>query len=126
MIKSYNPRPFEQSNPLPGYVAVTKRYELLAHTKNGYVITLAKLTIGQSLSAGNPLTHVLFESFSDHGERMVVTRTRVGGQGGEFIAVLNAMIEARNACEASSMIIKSYDGKPSSLRLSELYTWDRT
>ncbi len=94
MIKNYNPRPFEQPNPLPSYVAITERYELLAQTKNGYVITLAKLTIGKSTSAGNALAHVLFESFSDHGERMTVARTRMSGQGSVFAAVINAMIEA--------------------------------
>lgn len=94
MIKNYNPRPFERYSALPSYVTITDEYELLGQTKTGYIIRFAKLTIGKSNSAGNPLTHVLFESFSDHGERMVVTRTRVGGQGGEFIAVLNAMMDA--------------------------------
>ena len=94
MIKNYNPRPFEQSNPLPSYVAVTEQYELLVQTKTGYVIMLAKLTIGKSTSAGNALAHVLFESFSDHGERMAVARTRVSGNGRVFSAVMNAMIEA--------------------------------
>ena len=47
----------------------------------------------KSVSAGNPLTHVLFESFSDHGERRAIARTRVSGQEREFIAVMNAMLE---------------------------------
>ena len=93
MIKNYNPRPFEQANSFPSYVTVTERYELLAQTKNGYVITLAKLTIGKSVSAGNPLTHVLFESFNDHGERTAVARTRVSGYERVFSAVINAMME---------------------------------
>ena len=71
MIKNYNPRPFEQLNSLPTYVVITERYELLAKTKAGYVITLAKLTVGQSKSAGNLLNHVLFESFSDHGPCLI-------------------------------------------------------
>ena len=75
MIKNYNPRPFEQFNSLPTYVTVTEQYELLAKTKTGYVIKLAKLTVGKSTSAGNQLYHVLFESFSDHGERRAVART---------------------------------------------------
>ncbi len=93
MIKNYNPRPFEQPNPLPTYVVITERYELLAKTKTGYTITLAKLTIGQSVSAGNQLTHALFESFNDHGERRAVARTRVSGYERVFNAVMNAMME---------------------------------
>ncbi len=93
MIKNYNPRPFEQFNLLPSYVAITERYELLAKTKTGYVIKLAKLTIGKSMSAGNPLTYVLFESFSDHGERRAVARTRMSGNERVFCAVMNAMME---------------------------------
>ena len=94
MIKNYNPRPFEQLNPLPSYVIITERYELLAKTKTGYTIKLAKLTIGKSMSAGNQLIHVLFESFSDHGERKAVARIRVNGFGRVFSAVMNAMMEA--------------------------------
>ena len=93
MIKNYNPRPFEQFTPLPTYVAITEQYELLARTKTGYTITLAKLTIGKSMSAGNQLTHVLFESFSDHGERRAVARTRISGHERVFCAVMNAMLE---------------------------------
>ena len=93
MIKNYNPRPFEQFTPLPTYVVITEQYELLAKTKTGYTIKLAKLTIGKSMSAGNPLSHALFESFSDHGERMAVARTRVSGNGRVFSAVMNAMME---------------------------------
>ena len=93
MIKNYNPRSFEQLNSLPPYMVITEQYELLAKTKTGYIITLAKLTVGQSKSAGNPLNHVLFESFSDHGERMAVARTRIIGHGHVFSAVMNAMME---------------------------------
>ncbi len=93
MIKNYNPRPFEQFTSLPTYAAITEQYELLAKTKTGYTIRLAKLTIGQSISAGNQLTHVLFESFSDHGERRAVARTRVSGHKRVFVAVMNAMLE---------------------------------
>lgn len=93
MIKNYNPRPFEQFDPLPSYVAITEQYELLAKTKTGYTITLAKLTIGKSMSASNQLCHVLFESFSDHGERRAVARTRMNGYERVFNAVMNAMLE---------------------------------
>ena len=93
MIKNYNPRPFEQFTPLPTYVVITEQYELLATTKTGYMIKLAKLTIGKSMSAGNQLTHVLFESFSDHGERRAVARMRMSGNERVFWTVMNAMME---------------------------------
>ncbi len=100
MIKNYNPRPFEQFSPLPNYVAITEQYELLAQTKTGYTITLAKLTIGKLMSAGNPLAHVLFESFSDHGERRAVARTRVSGSERVFVAVMNTMMEVGTEFES--------------------------
>ena len=103
MIKNYNPRPFEQFNPLPTYVAITEQYELLAKTKTGYTIKLAKLTIGKSMSAGNQLCHVLFESFSDHGERRAVARTRVNGCGRVFNAVINAMMEVGTEFESVTL-----------------------
>ena len=93
MIKNYNPRPFEGFSTLPTYITVTEQYELLAKTKTGYVIRLAKLTVGKSVSAGNQLCHVLFESFSDHGERRVIAKTRMSGCNREFNAVMNAMLE---------------------------------
>ena len=92
MIKNYNPRPFEQASSLPTYVEITNQYELLARTKDNYVIRLVKLTVGKSMSAGKLLSHVLFESFSDHGERRAIARTRISGQCA-FFAVLNAMME---------------------------------
>ena len=94
MIKNYTPRPFEKPNPLPVYVSGVNSYTLLGTVTGGYVITLGKLTVGESVSAGNPLTHALYESFSDHGERMAVARTRVSGVEREFAAVKNAMLEA--------------------------------
>lgn len=100
MIKNYNHRPFEEFNLLPVYVAISEQYELLATTKTGYTIRLAKLTIGKSTSAGNPLTHVLFESFSDHGERRVIARTRVSGHECVFVAVMNAMMEVGTEFES--------------------------
>ena len=93
MIKSYNPRHFEQFDPLPTYVAITEQYELLAKTKTGYTLQLAKLTIGKSISAGNQLCHVLFASLSDHGKRRAVVRTRVSGHERVFSAIMNAMLE---------------------------------
>ncbi|MBR1760240.1 MAG: hypothetical protein IJ741_03570 [Schwartzia sp.] len=94
MIKSFTPRPFARMNPLPSYVTKVRTYILTALVVGGYKITLAILSIGDSVSAGNPLTHAMFESFSDHGERMSVTRTRVSGCEREFTAVKNAMAGA--------------------------------
>lgn len=95
MIKDFIPAPFTGSNPLPSYAtADMTEYTLFGKVLGGYVITLAKLTIGDSVSAGNPLTHALFESFTDHGERMSVARTRVSGFDREFTAVKNAMFAA--------------------------------
>ena len=48
----------------------------------------------RSLSAGSLLAHALFESFTDHGERMAVHRTRVSGHDREFWAVKNALVGA--------------------------------
>ena len=96
MIKNFEPKPFEGINELPNYVTSVNSYALIAKIPGGYEITLAKLTVGQSLSAGNPLTHALFESFSDHGERRKSARTRANGINGcdrEFAAVRNAMVE---------------------------------
>lgn len=94
MIKNFTPLPFDGSNPLPNYVGNIKRFELIATVPGGYQVMLARLTTGDSLSAGTPLAHALFESFTDHGERMRVARTRVNGYDREFIAVRSAMSEA--------------------------------
>ena len=93
MIKDFNPQPFAGINTLPVYVNNTKTYFLTAEVTGGYEIILAKLTTGASMSAGNPLSHALFESFTDHGRRAKAARTRVSGPDGEFIAVKNAMME---------------------------------
>ena len=96
MIRTFNPQPFDGYNPLPNYVSDVNTHTLIGKTEGGYEITLAKLTYGSSLSAGNPLSHALFESFTDHGERRKVSRTRASGVNGierEFIAVKNAMGE---------------------------------
>lgn len=93
MIKNFVPQPYEGINPMPDYVSNIRSYTLVGTAPGNYVVTLARLTVGESLSAGNPLTHALFESFTDHGERMKAARTRVSGYDREFIAVKNAMIE---------------------------------
>lgn len=94
MIKDFTPMPYEGINPLPDYVTNVRAYTLVGIAPGGYRVTLAKLTVGESKSAGNPLGHALFESFSDHGEQKKAVRTRVSGADREFIAVKNAMIEA--------------------------------
>ena len=81
MIKDFTPMPYEGINPLPDYVTNVRAY------------TLVGTAPGESKSAGNPLAHALFESFSDHGEQKKAARTRVSGFDREFIAVKNAMIE---------------------------------
>lgn len=93
MIKSFNPQPYAGLNPLPTYVTNGEVYILSAKVTGGYEITLARLTVGESVSAGNPLSHALFESFGYHGERLKAARTRVSGMDREFVAVKNAMTE---------------------------------
>lgn len=94
MIRNFNPLPFDGGNPLPNYVSNVNRYELIGIVPGGYRVTLARLATGESVSAGTPLTHAMFESFTDHGERAKVTRTRVSGYDREFIAVRSALSEA--------------------------------
>lgn len=94
MIKNFIPQPFEGGNPLPNYVSNVSEYTLVGTVPGGYKVVLARLTVGESLSAGNPLAHALFESFTDHGDRAKVSRTRVSGYDREFIAVHSAMSEA--------------------------------
>lgn len=93
MIKNFIPQKFDGSNPLPNYAGNVRAYTLLAKVPGDYTITLGKITVGDSVSGGNQLTHVMFESFTDHGERRKVARTRASGYDREFIAVKNAMIE---------------------------------
>ena len=93
MIKNFTPMPFEGINPLPDYVTNVRAFTLVGTAPGGYRVTLAKLTVGESKSAGNPLGLALFDSFNDHGEQMKSVRTRVSGEDREFIAVKNAMAE---------------------------------
>lgn len=93
MIKNFVPQQYAGINALPAYVTNTRSFTLVGTVPGKYVITLAKLTVGESDSAGNALSHALFESFTDHGERAKAARTRVSGFDREFIAIKNAMIE---------------------------------
>ena len=93
MIKNFTPMPYEGINPLPDYVTGIRTYELVGTVPGGYVVTLGKLTVGESMSAGNPLTHAIFERLSDQGIRQKAARTRVSGCDREFVAIKNAMME---------------------------------
>lgn len=95
MIKDFMPRPYDRANSLPTYVSNIRSFELIGKTINGYCITLAKLMIGESMSAGKPLTHAFFQSYDRKGNRMSAVRTRTSGADfaeREFSAVKNAMI----------------------------------
>lgn len=94
MIKNFAPLPFEGVNTLPVYVSNLRQYALTAEVAGGYEITLARLTVGDSVSADKPLAHALFESFTDHGKRAKAARTRASGVDKDFVAVRSAMIEA--------------------------------
>jgi len=95
MIKNYTPLPYDGAKSVPDYVTNVRTYTLVGKLDGGYVLTLARLTVGESLSANKPLAHVLFESYDDHGERMKAVRTRLGNfEDREFYAVKNAMMDA--------------------------------
>lgn len=91
MIKNYAPLPYDGAAALPQYVTDVSTYTLFGEVPGGYKITLAELSVGGSVSAGNPLTHALFKSYSDHGDQMKVVRTRVNGVDGEVNAAVSAM-----------------------------------
>ena len=93
MIKSFTPKEYDGLNTLPTYASNLKSFVLVAKVPGDYEITLARLVVGESVSAGNELSHALFESFTDHGVRSKAARTGVSGYDREFIAVKNAMIE---------------------------------
>lgn len=91
MIKNYAPQPYDGTTALPQYVTDVSTYTLIGEVPGGYKITLAELSVGSSVSAGNPLTHALFKSYSDHGEQMKVVRVRANGVDGEVTAAVSAM-----------------------------------
>lgn len=59
MIKNYAPQPYDGTTALPQYVTDVSTYTLIGEVPGGYKITLAELSVGSSVSAGNPLTHAL-------------------------------------------------------------------
>ena len=69
MIKNFIPQPYEGGNPLPDYVGNRSEYVLIGDAPGGYKITLAKLTVGDSMSAGNPLAHAILRgSVNPYGQ----------------------------------------------------------
>ena len=94
MITEFSPPSYTRENPLPSYVTDIQHYKLLGRVPGGYTITLAEMIIGESLSAGTELTHVLFRSYTDHGERMAEIRTRASGFERQANAMLSAMSQA--------------------------------
>lgn len=92
MVKNFIPQPYDEPTALPDYVTTSRCYTLVGYAPGDYAVTLARMTVGDSKSAGNPLTHVLFESYTDHGEQAAIMRTRVSGHDREFIAAMNAMV----------------------------------
>ena len=96
MIRNVELKPFEKSCELPTYVygSGIEKYTLVGTVQGGYKITWARLTIGSSVSAGTELAHALFESYTDHGEKMSETKIRIAGAEKEFMAAKNVMIKA--------------------------------
>lgn len=96
MIKNVDLKPFTKSQLFPTYVYKNgvNIYTLSATVAGGYEITLAKMTLGDSVSGGFPLSHVLFESYTSQGQKRIETKTRVGGYEREFNAAKQAMFKA--------------------------------
>lgn len=96
MIRNVNLKPFKKPELFPAYVYSNsvRTYTLNATVSGGYEITLARIVVGNSLSGGAPLSHALFEGYTKNGQKMIETKTRVGGYEREFNAVKQAMIKA--------------------------------
>ena len=96
MIKNVQLKPFEMSLELPTYVygKGVDKYTLVGTIQGDYKITLAKLKIGKSFSGDTVLSHALFESYTNHGEKMSEAKIRMTGCESEFMAVKNVMIKA--------------------------------
>ena len=96
MIKNVNLKPFTNVQAFPAYVYKkgVNIYTLNATVTGGYEITLARITLGDSMSGGLPLSHVLFESYTKQGQKRIETKTRVGGYEREFNAAKQAMLKA--------------------------------
>ncbi len=97
MIKNVQLKPFDIKNSceLPTYVYGNgvEKYTLFATVPGNYKITLAKLTIGTLVSKETVLSHAMFESYTDHGEKMSAAKIRISGCEREFMAVKNVMLK---------------------------------
>ena len=93
MIMKVNLKPFKDSCELPAYVYQNgvDRHTLIATIMGKYKITLARLLIGKSNSNDTVLTHAMFESYTEYGEKMAETKFRISGLESEFMAVKNIM-----------------------------------
>ena len=93
-------KPYVEKCDLPGYAYKNgvEEHILIATIPNDYCIVLGKICISNTKSSnGATLTHVRFESFDEHGRKMIETRMCVVGLmelERNFIAVENAMIKA--------------------------------
>lgn len=96
MISKVDLKPFKKAQLFLTYVYKNgiNIYTLNATVVGGYKITLGKIAIGDSLSGGHPLCHVLFEGYTMYGQKMIETRARVGGYERKFNAFKQAMMEA--------------------------------
>ena len=98
MIRKIDLKPFDKFRELPLYVfykAKVNKYFLTAKVLGGYVINLAELHLAElENSNGEYMAQVIFKSYTNHGEKMIETKSRVDGLECQFIAVMNAMINA--------------------------------
>ena len=95
MIKNVNLKPFEVSYKFPTYVYGNdiESYTLIATVHEHYKIILGKLTIGTSESGSATLSHALFESYPEYGEKMSESKIRIGGFESDFMAAKNVMVK---------------------------------
>lgn len=63
MIRNFTPQNYNGLNSLPNYVSNIKIFTLIGDISGGYKITLARLTVGNSDSAGNSLSHDRIEVY---------------------------------------------------------------
>lgn len=96
MIKNVALKPFTETCELPSYVYknVFYKYTLTATIEGDYKVVLARLITGYTNSADNILSHALFESYTDHGDKMIETKVRVDGFEREFMAAKSVMVSA--------------------------------
>ncbi len=91
MTINFIARKFDGNSSIPSYVTNKECYAIIGKTETGYDISLGRLTLGESASAGKTLYHALYESYDDHGHRMSMVRGRSSGPMGKTNAALSAM-----------------------------------